>query len=387
MKRPLEDVTNKPDDSDDSSSCCSDSDEYKIWKKNSPLLYDFVFTHCFTWPSLTAEYIPNSNRLITGTQTSDGSDNQLNIINLKSDQCQVISSMAHPGEVNRALHKPQNPFVIATKTSKADILLFDYSKFGATPTKDSSAVGDDSFLTLKGHDNEGFALCWSKLDDGTLASGAEDSKILVFETGSGSNQPSVEWADSHEGTVESVNFHSKNRGILISCGTDKKLKVWDVRQKHVTTSLDDAHKDEINAVEFCPFNEFLVGSGGSDKVVNLFDTRKFTRPIYSLEGGHMEDITNVKWSPFSECILASSGNDRKVCLWDLSRIGDEIVNEDLADGPPELMFVHGGHTGRINDFSWSSVEGGAPTIASVADDNILQVWTPAKSILAEDEEI
>uniref|UniRef100_A0A8R1IGD5 CAF1C_H4-bd domain-containing protein n=1 Tax=Caenorhabditis japonica TaxID=281687 RepID=A0A8R1IGD5_CAEJA len=56
------------------------NDEYKIWKKNTPFLYDLVMTHALEWPSLTVQWLPdvgkeNSDytvhRLILGTHTSD----------------------------------------------------------------------------------------------------------------------------------------------------------------------------------------------------------------------------------------------------------------------------------------------------------------------------
>lgn len=34
--------------------------EYKIWKKNSPFLYDLVMTHALEWPSLTVQWLPGS---------------------------------------------------------------------------------------------------------------------------------------------------------------------------------------------------------------------------------------------------------------------------------------------------------------------------------------
>lgn len=34
------------------------NEEYKIWKKNSPFLYDFVLTHALEWPSLTVDWLP-----------------------------------------------------------------------------------------------------------------------------------------------------------------------------------------------------------------------------------------------------------------------------------------------------------------------------------------
>lgn len=46
-------------------------------------------------------------------------------------------------------------------------------------------------------------------------------------------------------------------------------------------------------------------------------------------------------------------------------------SEDHSDGPPELLFVHGGHTAKVSDFSWSPNDDWV--VASVAEDNILQV--------------
>ena len=35
------------------------NEEYKIWKKNTPFLYDMVMTHALEWPSLTAQWLPD----------------------------------------------------------------------------------------------------------------------------------------------------------------------------------------------------------------------------------------------------------------------------------------------------------------------------------------
>jgi hypothetical protein len=45
--------------------------------------------------------------------------------------------------------------------------------------------------------------------------------------------------------------------------------------------------------------------------------------------------------------------------------------EDAEDGPPELLFIHGGHTSKVSDFAWNPQDDWV--IASVAEDNILQV--------------
>jgi histone-binding protein RBBP4 len=95
----------------------------------------------------------------------------------------------------------------------------------------------------------------------------------------------------------------------------------------------------------------------------------------------------VSWSPFDETVFASSSSDRRVLVWDCSKIGEEQSEEDAEDGPPELLFVHGGHTAKVVDFGWCETEDWF--VASVAEDNILQVWQMAENIYAgggEEEE-
>mmetsp|Transcript_22426 Transcript_22426/g.29869 ORF Transcript_22426/g.29869 Transcript_22426/m.29869 type:complete len:126 (+) Transcript_22426:61-438(+) len=100
--------------------------------------------------------------------------------------------------------------------------------------------------------------------------------------------------------------------------------------------------------------------------------------------GHTDQVLNVEWAPFNESILASCSQDRRVNIWDLSRIGMEQSPQDAEDGPPELLFIHGGHTGKVCDFSWNGND--EWTVASVSEDNVLQVWNMAEEIYAEDVE-
>lgn len=63
------------------------NEEYKIWKKNTPFLYDLVITHALEWPSLTVEWLPDREeppgkdysvqKMILGTHTSENEPNYL----------------------------------------------------------------------------------------------------------------------------------------------------------------------------------------------------------------------------------------------------------------------------------------------------------------------
>ncbi len=110
----------------------------------------------------------------------------------------------------------------------------------------------------------------------------------------------------------------------------------------------------------------------------------------------LDEVFGVQWSPFNESVLGTSGSDRRLNIWDLSKIGAEQSAEDAEDGPPELLvpsyslrpdrfqFVHGGHTAKISEFSWNSNE--PWVMASVAEDNIIQIWQMAENIYNDDVE-
>ena len=36
------------------------NENYKIWKKNVPFLYDVMITHALEWPSLTVQWLPDT---------------------------------------------------------------------------------------------------------------------------------------------------------------------------------------------------------------------------------------------------------------------------------------------------------------------------------------
>ena len=81
-------------------------------------------------------------------------------------------------------------------------------------------------------------------------------------------------------------------------------------------------------------------------------------------------------------VLASCGEDSRVCVWDLRLVGGSVADSGSKAGRaqsvvtgeavPELLFVHGGHTSTVSEMAWCPEEDWL--MASVADDNIVQVW-------------
>ncbi|VDM16955.1 unnamed protein product [Hydatigera taeniaeformis] len=407
------------------------NEEYKIWKKNTPFLYDLVMTHALEWPSLTAQWLPeitrpegkdySIHRLILGTHTSDEQNHLLIAsVQLPNDNTQFDPSnydpergefggfgavtgkieinikINHEGEVNRARYMPQNPCVIATKTPSADVLVFDYTKHPSKP--DPSGVCEPE-LRLRGHQKEGYGLSWNPNLNGYLLSASDDYTVCMWDINATPKEGRIIDAHTmftgHTSVVEDVAWHPLHESVFGSVADDKRLMIWDTRSCGSTSTgagttataskpshCVEAHAAEVNCLSFNPFSEFILATGSADRTVALWDLRSLHMKLHSFES-HKDEIFQVQWSPHHETILASSGTDRRLHVWDLSKIGEEQTPEEAEDGPPELLFIHGGHTAKISDFSWNPC---VPwVVCSVSEDNILQVWQMAENIYNEDE--
>lgn len=156
----------------------------------------------------------------------------------------------------------------------------------------------------------------------------------------------------------------------------EQVMIWDTRSKD-SPEVIDAHNAAVNCLTFSPMHENMLATGSADATIALWDLRNLKRRLHTLEG-HLDQVFNVAWSPASATILASCSADRRVNIWDLQKIGAEVRPEEREDGAPELIFVHGGHTDKISDFSWNSQD--TMMIASVSDNNFLQIWKAAANV-------
>jgi histone-binding protein RBBP4 len=166
---------------------------------------------------------------------------------------------------------------------------------------------------------------------------------------------------------------------------DLTLQIIDVRRADNTTAAvvaRNGHSDAINALSFNPRSEFMIATASADKTIGIWDMRNLKQKVYTLEG-HQDAVTSLAFHPTEASILGSGSYDRRVLLWDLSCVGDEQTPDDQEDGPPELLFMHGGHTNHLADFSWNLND--PWVVCSAAEDNLLQIWKVADALVGTAE--
>lgn len=396
------------------------NEEYKIWKKNSVFLYDIMYSRALEWPTLTTQWLPDisdvpgkafrTHRLLLGTHTSGQGLDYLQIahINLPTPPAatladynpsteelggygaakepmtfNIVQKIIHPGEVNKARYQPQNPNIIATWAADKNVYIWDRTKHSSIPKESSPPQA-----TLKGHQMEGFALDWSPFVPGQLISGSEDKTVMLwdlqkdFSINTKTLSPARTFTH-HTSTVNEVQYHPEmGANNFGSVSDDLTMQFIDTRRPSddkAAIVFKNAHNDAINTLAFHPTMDKLFATGSADKTIGIFDLRFAEHGrIHSLEG-HKDSVTKIDWHPTDSSILASSSEDRRVIFWDLSRAGMEQTPDDAEDGPPEMLFMHGGHTNRVSDFSWNNND--SWVMCSAAEDNLIQIWRASRHLV------
>jgi centriolar protein POC1 len=122
---------------------------------------------------------------------------------------------------------------------------------------------------------------------------------------------------------------------LASCGTDKKIKIFDCRS-HRLLQHYDAHDDAVNSISFNSAGTHLISSS-QDSTIKIWDLRRGCI-LYTLFG-HEGATTAANFSPMGDYFL-SGGADSVVLCWesnmnsrrfeDLSEISAKIDTEQFV---------------------------------------------------------
>jgi hypothetical protein len=238
---------------------------------------------------------------------------------------------------------------------------------------------------------EAYSVEWCSQTNWLVASGADDGVLRVWDVStaaSGSKKIApLHSLSGHTEAVEALSWSNFHEKVIASCGDDKRLLLWDLKQgtapvQHVAS----AHKAAIHSVAFSPAVQHLIATGAKDGTVNIWDSRKLQTPVaapsHSMRG-HKSAVDGLVWHPTMENWLASGSEDSRVIIWNLNEIGAPQSEEDKEDGPPELAFMHCGHTQAVHEVAWGL--DGKMTLVSVSSDNVLQAWRPRAEALGLDD--
>jgi guanine nucleotide-binding protein subunit beta-2-like 1 protein len=168
--------------------------------------------------------------------------------------------------------------------------------------------------------------------DGQFAlSGSWDHTLRLWDLSTG--QTTRRFV-GHEKDVLSVAFSADNRQI-VSGSRDKSVKLWNTLGECKYTIVEDGHTEWVSCVRFSPSTSNpLIVSCGWDKLVkvwNLSNCKLRTNLV-----GHTAYLNTVTVSPDGS-LCASGGQDGMALLWDLNE-GKKLYNLNADDTIHSLVF-------------------------------------------------
>ncbi len=291
------------------------------------------------WPSLSFDFIrdnlgesrtrfPHSMIVATGSQADRGDRNKLTIMKL-SDLCRTSAkektekdiddevlgeeydkeedsdeeeedeevenmdpilehfNLKHNGGVNRVRTMPQRSDIVATWSDAGTVNMYNiggvldsFERSSGGEVKNARKITRDPFFVYSGHSSEGYAMDWSRVNEGQLATGDCDGNIHIW---------------------------TPTEGGLANCSTSS-FKV------HKAYSPNGGNIDlpSIEDLQWSPTEGTVFASAECGGYVKIFDTRCSGRPMLTNKiHDNNSDVNVISWNPIISNLLASGGDDGK----------------------------------------------------------------------------
>jgi len=240
-----------------------------------------------------------------------------------SEQLKLRGTLVgHNGWVTQIATTHENPDIILSSSRDKTTIVWNL-------TRDETNYGVPK-RALRGHSH--FVSDVVISSDGQFAlTGSWDHTLRLWEIATG---VCTRRFVGHTGDVLSVAFSADNRQI-VSASRDKTIKLWNTLAECKYTITQDNHTEWISCVRFSPntANPIIVSCGWDKlvKVWNLSNCKLRTNHI-----GHSQYLNTVTVSPDGS-LCASGGKDGHAMLWDLNE-GKHLYTLEAGDTIEALTF-------------------------------------------------
>lgn len=372
-----------------------------------PSAYKMHHAMTAEWPSLTFDFIrdelgesrtrfPHSLIAVVGTQADRPEDNELTVMKLSdlarmeiptddeilgdelhadkdgdsqeddSDSDEEVDldpvmenyAIKHYGGVNRIRVMPQKTHIVATWSDAGRVNLFNVDsiiqRYSISEGKSAMAtkIPSKPFFSYSKHGSEGYALDWSSVEQGLLATGDCKGKIHLWSPrpegdyivtpfyNCNSSDRSVEASAS----VEDLQWSPAEATVFASAECGGIVRIFDTRAPNRAMISHKIHSNsaDVNVMSWNKLVNNLIATGGDDGVLSVWDLRNFSGSVLAPLARftpHKTPITSVEWHPTDESMLAVT-DEHGAYVYDLSVEEDDVAEQ--SEVPPQLLFIHSG---------------------------------------------
>lgn len=270
-------------------------------------------------------------------------------------------SIPHHGGVNRIRAMPQQSHIVATWSDAGQVNLFNLepiiSKFSLKSAKQPAPALSDMkpYYVHSQHSTEGYALDWSPVKQGYLASGDCEGNIHIwtprseggYEVAPSYSSKAYAGSTQQPPSVEDIQWSPTEATVFCTAECGGYVRIFDIRapNRAMLSHKIQADGKDVNVVSWNKLVTNLLACGGDDGVLSVWDLRHFSGakpdPLARFST-HKTPINSVEWHPTDESMLAAS-DDVGTYIYDLSVEEDDAqTGNDQVDVPPQLLFVHCG---------------------------------------------
>lgn len=183
--------------------------------------------------------------------------------------------------------------------------------------------------------------CIFKIDDSLYAVGGSDAIIRIYDFSKevkedeDGNQVDLE-VQKYEGHTKDITcFEMASGGRLISSSMDNTIKIWDLNQKRLMSTLAD-HTNGVKCLKVLKNGN--LASGGYDNLIKIWDLTKYIC-VHTLKGhnGHIISIAQL----LDERII-SAATDWSMIVWDVEKEKEDFCLEGHEEAVYSVVALEDG---------------------------------------------
>ncbi|KAL1227691.1 Histone-binding protein [Trichinella pseudospiralis] len=359
----------------------------RIWRFYASHLYDMCYVSQSSQPKISIEALVKrcekktvnceSEFYVTAKNSNGGSQLMLwkmTVPSMKMLQWDSLKKRATTLVGMKVL--PQNRDIVALQSTQKKIELFNCSKMRENNADLSCRRLPDCGLIGLPSAGKGL-MSFNRLRPCQLLASDVGGNICIWTIRNQEEARSVVTAEttilaSQTMGVRDLSWHPLHISLFATVGDSRKLCLWDMRSlgDHKPALVEEVHDAAATCIAFNRFNEVLINTASEDKTIKVWDLRCMKKPFYAIRTSTSE-INKMKYSNYMESVFATSCNE-SVFIWDLSQIK---LTDDSSPVEHEPLFVHGGHMGKVTDFSWLFCDRHYPlSMCSISEDGPIQMW-------------
>ncbi|CAO3675737.1 unnamed protein product [Rhizopus stolonifer] len=244
---------------------------------------------------------------------------------------------------------------------------------GAFAVVPLSQVGKlpENYPLYRGHTAAVLDTDFNPFNDYLIASGAEDSKVMIWSIPEEYTDEMVEVTpilklSGHGRKVGQVLFHPTAENVLASASTDLTIKLWDI-EKGIERQEITGHTEIIQDMSW-NYNGSLLATTCRDKRLRIFDVR--ANKVVQEGAGHQGvKGSRVVWMGSLDR-MATTGfskmSDRQLNVWDTNDLSKPLkaefldtssgVNMPFYDHDTKVLYVAGKGDGNIRYYEYDNDE-------------------------------